>query len=83
MSKIDEFSGLIAKCPPAVADALIDRICGTEWATAEEREKAQGLVARLERLKRRAEAPQENGTSYDGGAVIKKGRARHPVRSTP
>ena len=51
MSKIDEFEGLVAKCRPAAADALIDRVCGTEWATAEERYAAQALVARLERLK--------------------------------
>jgi hypothetical protein len=28
-------------------DALIDRICGIDWATAEERYAAQALVVRL------------------------------------
>jgi hypothetical protein len=50
MTKIDEFAGLVDRCLPA-ADALSDRVCGTEWATADERYAAQALVIRLERLK--------------------------------
>ena len=51
MTKMDEFAGLVEGCRPAAADALIDRVSGTEWATAEERYAAQGLVIRLERLR--------------------------------
>jgi hypothetical protein len=36
------------------ADALIDRVCGTEWVSPEERYAAQRLVIRLERLKWRS-----------------------------
>jgi hypothetical protein len=36
-------------------NALVNSICGAAWETAEERERAQGLVARLERLKHSAQ----------------------------
>jgi hypothetical protein len=44
-------------CPPAFSDrnaaftGLVDAICGAPWRTPAEREKAQGLLARLERLR--------------------------------
>jgi hypothetical protein len=40
------------QCPRRAEDvkALVGEICTAPWRTAEEREKAQGLVARLERL---------------------------------
>ena len=35
----------------AAIKALVDEICGFPWQSAEEREKAQGLVHRLERMR--------------------------------
>jgi hypothetical protein len=35
----------------AAIKSLLDQVCSAPWTTAEEREKAQGLVSRLERLK--------------------------------
>jgi hypothetical protein len=32
-------------------NALVDEICGVPWNSVEEREKAQGLIRRLEKLK--------------------------------
>jgi hypothetical protein len=45
------------KLPPGSRDraatiqSLVDQISGHPWATAEERSQAQGLVARLERMR--------------------------------
>jgi hypothetical protein len=74
MSKI-ELTGLVAKCLPAAADDLIDRVCGTEWATAEERYAAQALVFRLERMKWRGDA-REPG---DGTALRPEVRRSRPA----
>jgi hypothetical protein len=35
----------------AAIESLVDQIRGHPWATAEERSQAQGLVARLERMR--------------------------------
>ncbi len=40
----------------AAAKALLDAIYIAPWQTAQERERAQSLVARLERVKRQSEA---------------------------
>src|SRR5262249_20849933 len=46
------------ECPPASPDldaavrSLMDELCAVDWPTAEEREQAQALIFRLERLKR-------------------------------
>ncbi len=45
--------------PPSISNSdritaiksRVDQVCSAPWTTAEERDKAQGLVARLERLK--------------------------------
>jgi hypothetical protein len=45
------------RCPAGYSDrtsalaGLVAELCGAPWKTAEERSQAQGLVARLERLR--------------------------------
>ncbi len=62
MSLLAKFTKLVEQmekgsCPPAYPDrntafkGFVDEICSAPWQTAAEREKAQGLIARLLRLK--------------------------------
>jgi hypothetical protein len=68
MSTFDHFSQLVeevegGRLPARFSDrasaikALVGEICGAPWESGEERERAQGLVLRLERMKWADEAP--------------------------
>jgi hypothetical protein len=51
-------------CSPdrlAAAKSLLDEIFAAPWKTPEERERAQGLVARLERLRAKGAATPGTG----------------------
>jgi hypothetical protein len=78
MPSIDEFSRRVREMEkgttPADVVALLDRICGTPWETAEERERAQELVARLEKMTPGAVVPEAVASAYDGQALLAEGR---------
>jgi hypothetical protein len=54
-------AGQTAGVGKASVPEAMDAICGTAWSTPEQREEAQSLVGRLERLRHRSKSGHEGG----------------------
>ena len=79
MATIEEYGRCVAELEAGVRPVQIsrvvdylNRIYGEPWKTPKERERAQGLVARLERLKRQG---QSGGPDSDSKKQTKQGLA--------